>query len=92
MFTSKTSHHSTDKLHKRALQVMHNDYTLTYDDLIEIDNSVTIHVRNVQLLMTEICKTLNNLNLPHLEGVGLRMLESRMHRKGSRFLRRGNSP
>ena len=41
---------------------MHNDYTLTDDDdLLEIDNSVTIHVRNLQL-MTEIYKTLSNLN------------------------------
>ena len=33
---------------------MHNDYSLTYNDLLEIDNSVTIHVRNLQLLLTEI--------------------------------------
>ena len=44
MFASRTSNHSTDKLHKRALQVMHNDYTLTDDDILEIDSSVTIHI------------------------------------------------
>ena len=50
------------KLHKRALQIVHEDFTSSYDDLRVKDNSATIHVRNLQFLMTEIFKTIHDEN------------------------------
>ena len=38
------------------------DYESNFNQLLEKDNSVTIHHRNIQTLATEIYKTLNNLN------------------------------
>ena len=53
-----------EKLHKRALQIIHFDYdsALNYEDLLLRDNSVTIHQRNMQFLMTEIFKTIHGLS------------------------------
>ena len=62
-----TASHANDKiekLHKRALQIIHSDYdsALNYEDLLLRDNSVTIHQRNLQFFMTEIFKTIHGLN------------------------------
>ena len=37
------------------------DNKLTFDDLLKLDNSVTIHQRNLQILATEIFKVKNSL-------------------------------
>ena len=51
-----------NKIHERALRIAYNNYILDFDSLLEKDNSVTIHQRNIQTLTLEIYKTLNNLN------------------------------
>ena len=64
MFSTKDANNKIEKLHKRALQIIHSDYdsALNYEDLLLRDNSVTIHQRNLQFLMTEILKTIHGLN------------------------------
>ena len=54
MFCSKEANNEIEKLHKRALQIIHYDFSSSWDDLCMKDNSATIHVRNLQLLLTEI--------------------------------------
>ena len=51
-----------NRLHGRALRIAYKDYTSSFESLLEKDRSVTIHQRNVQLLVTEMLKTTNNLN------------------------------
>ena len=41
--------------------VVYNDNKLTFTDLLKLDNSVTIHQRNFQILATEILKVKNSL-------------------------------
>ena len=67
MFSSKTSNDKIEKLHKRALQIIESDFTAMYENLIAIDESITIHKRNLQFLMTEIFKTLHKLNFPSMK-------------------------
>ena len=64
MFSSKELNNKIEKLHKRALQTVHNDYDSTsdYHDLLLKGKSVIIHKRNLQFLMTEIFKTLRDAN------------------------------
>ena len=65
MFSSKEANDKIEKLHERALQIIHNDYDSTsdYHDLLLKDKSVTIHKRNLQFLMTEIFKPLHDTML-----------------------------
>ena len=42
------------QLHKRALRVLQNDYTGTFEDLLEKSEEVTDHCSNLQKLMIEI--------------------------------------
>ena len=64
MLSSKEANNKIEKLHKRALQIIHNNYDSTLDchDLLQKDKSVTIHKKNLQFLMTEIFKTLHDAN------------------------------
>ena len=64
MFPSKASNDKIEKLHKRALQIIESDFTATYKSLIATDESITIHIRNLQFLMTEIYKMLHDMNPP----------------------------
>ena len=45
-----------NKLHKPALRLVYNDKSSSFRELLERDHSVTIHERNIQVLLTEIFK------------------------------------
>ena len=72
MFLSKESNNKIEKLHIRALQIIHDDFLSPYETLLLYDNSTTIHKRNLQFLMTEIFKTINNENPPFIKEIFVR--------------------
>ena len=43
MFSSKASNGKIEKLHKQALHINESDFTETYENLLAIDESITIH-------------------------------------------------
>ena len=47
--------------HKRELSLVYNDFSSSFSELLETDNSVTIHHRNLQTLAYEIFKVKNNM-------------------------------
>ena len=49
-----------NKVHERALRIVYNNNNLTFQELLDLDNAVTIHQRNLQKLATEIYKVKNN--------------------------------
>ena len=50
-----------NSLHERALRLVYNDFKSSFHQLLEKDNSVTIHQRNLQILAIEIFKVHNNI-------------------------------
>ena len=60
MFHSRQLNNRINKIQERALRLVHKDNKLTFDDLLKLDNSVTIHQRNIQILVTEIFKVKNS--------------------------------
>ena len=62
MHCQRKSNNLINRIHERASRIAYNDYESNFKQLLEKDNSVTIHHRNIQALATEIYKTLNNLN------------------------------
>ena len=64
MCCDKTSDNRINHLHERALRTVYNDNVSTFGKLLEKDNSVTIHVRNLRILATELYKTKENLVAP----------------------------
>ena len=61
MFHRRQLNNGINKTHERDLRLVYKDDKLTFNDLSEIDNSVTIHQRNLQILATEIIKVKNSL-------------------------------
>ena len=51
-----------NRIHERALRITYKDMTSDFDTMLLKDNEVPIHIRNLQLLMTEVYKTKWKLN------------------------------
>ena len=49
-------------MHESALRIVYNDYKLTFENLLELDNLVSIHHRNIRLLSIELYKVKHNLS------------------------------
>jgi len=58
----KYSNAKLDKVQLRALRAVYNDFTSSLEKLLSIENKVTLHIRTVWNLLTEIFKTLNGYN------------------------------
>ena len=56
MCHSRKINNQINKLHERALRLVYNDKGSSFRKLLERDKSVTIHERNIQVLLTEIFK------------------------------------
>ena len=56
MFCSRKTNNKINKLHERALRVVHNDNDSSFENLLERDHSFCIHHQNIQTLAIEMYK------------------------------------
>ena len=56
MFHNRSLNHKINRLHERCLRVIYNDGHSSYDELLNLDNSVSMHHRNLQMLATEMLR------------------------------------
>ena len=66
MFCGRTLNKKINTLHERALRIAYNDYTSSFDALLDKDSSVTIHQRNLRCLAIEMFKINNKLSPPFI--------------------------
>ena len=62
MCHSRGLNNKINNIHKRALRIVHQDKKSNLQDLLQKDKSVSIHIKNIQYLATEICKVKNSLS------------------------------
>ena len=62
MFCDRTLNNKINRIHERASRITYKDMTSDFDTMLVRGNAVSIHVRNLQLLMMEIYKTKWELN------------------------------
>ena len=62
MFRSRLINNKINKLHERCLRIVYSDNQSTFEELLEKDNTVSVHQRNLQFLATELYKVLNGLS------------------------------
>ena len=80
MFHNRTLNNKVNTLHERALRIVYKNENLTFQELLEKDNSVTVHHKNLQRLATEMYKIKHNLSpLPIQE-----LFTEKVHRYGLR--------
>ena len=58
MLCVRTLNNKVNRIQERALRITYKDMTSDYDTMLLRDNAVPIHIRNLQLLMTEVYKTI----------------------------------
>ena len=62
MFHSRNLNNKINRLHERCLRVIYNNKTSSFEQLLENDNSVSIHHKNIQTYTTEMYKVTNGLS------------------------------
>ena len=62
MFHSRKLNNKINKLPERCLGTVYNNNTSTYEELLETDNSVSVHFRDVQALAIELYKVVKGFS------------------------------
>ena len=69
MFHSRGINTTINNLHFRALRMIYQDQTSSFDEILRKDGSVTIHHRNLQILVTEMFKVTKGISPAFMEQV-----------------------
>ena len=64
IFCSRQSKNLINKTQERSLRISYKEQKTSYQNLLETHNELTIHQRNLQVLMTEIYKIVNDVAPP----------------------------
>ena len=64
MFSSCSSDNLINKIHERALSLTSEINDISLNELLSINNKVSIHNKNIQALLIEVYKNLNGLSPP----------------------------
>ena len=59
MFHSRALNNKINSIQERALRIAYNDNQSTFEELLSKDNSVSIHHRNLQVLVMEMFQIKN---------------------------------
>ena len=69
MCHSRTNNNKINRFHERCLRIVYNNKQSSFNELLEKDGSVSIHMRNIQIVATEMYKRINNLSPPIMNRV-----------------------
>ena len=69
MFCDRNSNNKINRIHERALRIVYNDNTSSFEELLLKDRSVSIHYRNIQIMAIEICKTKHKIGPTFLNDI-----------------------
>ena len=64
MFCSRNANNLINKIQERSLRLITNDKTSTFEHLLQANNEITTHQRNLQVLMVEVFKIINGFAPP----------------------------
>ena len=71
---NKINHLRDYGLHERVLRIVYNDFKSSFKNLLEKDGTVSIHVKNLQKLATEMFKISKNFSVPLMSDYSIRKL------------------
>ena len=62
MYHGNTSGNQVDRVQKRALRILHNDFNMQFEVLLKRTDEQRVHTKNLQKLMLQIFKCLSEEN------------------------------
>ena len=87
MFCSSKMNNKINHIHERALRLVYQDYTSSFDDLLKKDNSLTFHHRNIHHVATEMYKVKHDLSPPFMKEIFIHKSNEKGTRSGDTFVR-----
>ena len=69
MFHSRCLNNKINRLHERCLRMIYNDKISNFEELLNKDNSVSIHHNNIHALAIEMYKVANDMSSDIMNGV-----------------------
>ena len=69
MFHSRILNNKINKLHEGALRLVYKNDDVNFQELLDLDNSVTIHQKNLQRLAIEMYKVKNYIAPIHMQNL-----------------------
>ena len=69
MFCSGKMNAKINHIHERALRLVYQDYTTTFEDLLKKDSSLTFHHRNIHQVAIEMFKVKHDLSPPFMKEI-----------------------
>ena len=81
MFCPRRPNNLINKLQERALRINYKDQLIDFKSLVSNHNEITIHQKNLQVLMTEIYKTINHIAPPIMSS----LFEIRVNTHNTRY-------
>ena len=81
MCHSRSNNRKINMLHERHLRIIHNDKQSSFTELLNQDNSVSIHIKSIQRLAIEIFSFYNGLSPPLMNNIFKLKAENPYHLK-----------
>ena len=69
MFHSQLTNNKINRLHERCLRIVYSNNQPTFEELLEKDNTVSVHQRSLQFLAIELYQVLNGLSLDLMKDI-----------------------
>ena len=85
MFCSNTMNNKINHIHERALRLVYQDYSSTFEELLIKDKSLCFHHRNIHQVAIEMFKVKHDLSPPFMKEIFCEI--DRKTRSGNSFLR-----
>ena len=67
MFSSRKANHLIKRIHERSIRIARGDDKTNFDNFSEKNREITIHQRNLQVLMIEVYKIINGCAPPIID-------------------------
>ena len=87
MFCSRSMDKKINHIHERALRLVYQDYTTSFEDLLKKDGSLTFHHRNIHQVAIEMFKAKHDLSPPFMKEIFNHNANSVRTRSGDTFVR-----
>ena len=87
MFCSRKMNNKINRIHERALRLVYQDYTTTFEDLLKKDKSLSFHHRNIHQVAIEMFKVRQNLSPPFMKELFSFKENDKGTRSGNTFAR-----